>query len=92
MRVCGGGYSSEFYSDDPTSHPFYFDLFFLLILNIMKFFALASVLCAASAALAAPAAKTATVSYDLNYDNAKISLDAVACSDGSNGLLTKGKP
>ena len=31
-----------------------------------------------------------TVSYDQTYDNASGSLDTVACSDGPNGLETKG--
>ncbi|KAI0750322.1 Cerato-platanin [Daedaleopsis nitida] len=31
-----------------------------------------------------------TVSYDETYDNASGSLTTVACSDGENGLLTKG--
>lgn len=58
----------------------------------MKFFALTSVLlAAAAAAFAAPSASTASVSYDQTYDNAAGSLDTVACSDGPNGLETKGK-
>ncbi|KAG0645884.1 rot1 [Hyphodiscus hymeniophilus] len=36
------------------------------------------------------AASAITVSYDAGYSDASRSLDAVACSDGSNGLLTKG--
>ena len=35
-------------------------------------------------------ATTMTVSYDETYDNAGQSLDTVACSDGPNGLITKG--
>ena len=31
-----------------------------------------------------------TVRYDNNYDNAGQSLDTVACSDGENGLMSKG--
>ncbi|RAL59842.1 hypothetical protein DID88_000471 [Monilinia fructigena] len=31
-----------------------------------------------------------TVSYDVGYDDASRSLAAVSCSDGTNGLLTKG--
>ena len=61
----------------------------------MKFFTLASILCAASVALAAPASTAAsgkaTVSYDQAYDKASSSLTAVACSDGAHGLMTKGK-
>ncbi|KZV64666.1 Cerato-platanin [Peniophora sp. CONT] len=41
--------------------------------------------------LALVAAAVATdVRYDNTYDNADQSLGTVACSDGSNGLLTKG--
>lgn len=43
----------------------------------------------ASLALAA-ASSAATLSYDTVYDNAKMSLDVVACSDGSNGMINKG--
>lgn len=43
------------------------------------------------AALTAPIlADVETVSFDNTYDNAANSLDIVACSDGPNGLLTKG--
>ncbi|KAF2008680.1 hypothetical protein BU24DRAFT_360028, partial [Aaosphaeria arxii CBS 175.79] len=31
-----------------------------------------------------------TVSYDTGYDDASRSLNVVSCSDGSNGLVTKG--
>ena len=53
----------------------------------MKFFA-----AAAAAFLAIPVALTSAinVSYDSIYDNSNQSLATVACSDGSNGLLTKG--
>lgn len=37
-----------------------------------------------------PAAYSDNVKYDTQYDNPDISLDAVACSDGKNGLMTKG--
>lgn len=59
----------------------------------MKFFAaVATLVFAASAALAAPSATTTvTVSYDQMYDNASGSLTTVACSDGPNGLLTKSR-
>ncbi|RKF78077.1 Protein SnodProt1 [Golovinomyces cichoracearum] len=30
-----------------------------------------------------------TVSYDTSYDDASRNLDTIACSDGTNGLLTK---
>ena len=67
----------------------------LATLYKMKFFALTSILCAAATTLAAPltaaTSGTATVSYDEEYDNSSASLDAVACSDGTNGLLTKGQ-
>ncbi|TEB31345.1 Cerato-platanin-domain-containing protein [Coprinellus micaceus] len=33
---------------------------------------------------------TTTVSYDTTYDNRNGSLTSVACSDGKNGLITKG--
>ena len=36
------------------------------------------------------AASATTVSYDAGYSDASRSLTAVACSDGTNGLLTKG--
>lgn len=35
-------------------------------------------------------AQTETLSYDNTYDNPDLSLSTVACSDGPNGLLTKG--
>ncbi|RYP77842.1 hypothetical protein DL771_000939 [Monosporascus sp. 5C6A] len=35
------------------------------------------------------AASAVTVAYDTGYDNAGRSLDAVACSDGPNGLKTR---
>lgn len=37
-----------------------------------------------------PAAYSVTVRYDPVYDNRDTSLTAVACSDGKNGLITKG--
>ncbi|KUJ18534.1 Cerato-platanin [Mollisia scopiformis] len=37
-----------------------------------------------------PLVSAITVSYDTGYDDASRSLSTVACSDGSNGLLTKG--
>ena len=54
----------------------------------MKF----AVFAAAALALALPvfAQTTQTLSYDTTYDDASLSLTAVACSDGSNGLITKG--
>ncbi|KAI0373211.1 immunomodulatory protein [Pilatotrama ljubarskyi] len=46
----------------------------------------------ALAALAAlvPSTLGVTVSYDESYDNGSASLGTVTCSDGPNGLLTKG--
>jgi len=35
-------------------------------------------------------ASPSTLSWDTVYDNGNTSLDVVACSDGSNGLLTRG--
>ncbi|TVY32088.1 Protein SnodProt1 [Lachnellula subtilissima] len=35
-------------------------------------------------------ASAITVSYDTGYDDGSRSLTAVSCSDGSNGLITKG--
>jgi hypothetical protein len=37
-----------------------------------------------------PAARSALVQYDTVYDNRATSLNAVACSDGKNGMITKG--
>jgi len=51
----------------------------------MKFFSIA-----AAFALAIPAALADTVRYDQTYDNSGQSLSTVSCSDGPNGLLTKG--
>ena len=43
------------------------------------------------AALAAPSlASSSTVTYDNMYDHYSDSLNNVACSDGENGLITKG--
>lgn len=36
------------------------------------------------------AASSISVSYDTGYDDGSRSLTAVSCSDGSNGLITKG--
>ncbi|KAF7517030.1 hypothetical protein PCG10_001603 [Penicillium crustosum] len=43
-----------------------------------------------SAAPAPAAAETVSVSYDTKYDVGTSSLTTVACSDGVNGLITKG--
>jgi hypothetical protein len=50
----------------------------------MKLTAIISFLAAATTSLAA----TETVSYDPGYDQASRSMTAVACSDGTNGLIT----
>ena len=52
----------------------------------MQFKALALTILAAAAA----PVLGVTLSYDETYDNSAGSLSTVACSDGSNGLLTKG--
>ena len=52
----------------------------------MQFKALALAILAAAAA----PVLGVTLSYDETYDNSAGSLSTVACSDGSNGLLTKG--
>ena len=57
----------------------------------MKFFAAVTTLFFAAAAIAAPSATTTvTVSYDQTYDNGANSLDIVSCSNGPNGLESKG--
>ena len=53
----------------------------------MQFKALALTLLAA---VSTTFAATVTVSYDETYDNSAGSLTTVACSDGPNGLITKG--
>jgi len=52
----------------------------------MKLFSVAVL----SFAAAAPAVLADTVQYDPTYDNGNQSLSTVACSDGANGLMTKG--
>lgn len=37
-----------------------------------------------------PAARSVLVQYDAVYDNSAASLNTVACSDGKNGMITKG--
>ena len=44
----------------------------------------------AALALIVPSVLGVTISYDQSYDNGSANLDTVACSDGKNGLLTKG--
>ena len=57
-----------------------------------KTFTLALITAALSApaASASPTSKTLKVTFDQTYDNASKSLLGVACSNGENGLLTKG--
>ncbi|KAL1747696.1 Cerato-platanin [Schizophyllum fasciatum] len=50
----------------------------------MKFFSALTAVAAASSAYAV------TVRYDTAYDNAGQSLSTVSCSDGPNGLITRG--
>jgi hypothetical protein len=59
----------------------------ICIVLVMKY-SLAPIwfLAAATQAVAA----TVTVSYDMTYDVASTSLNEVACSDGANGLESKG--
>jgi hypothetical protein len=54
----------------------------------MKFFAVLVALATFSAATST----TVSVSYDNVYDNGSGALTSVACSDGSNGLITKYVP
>jgi hypothetical protein len=59
----------------------------IFIVLVMKYsFAPICILAAATQAMAA----TVTVSYDMTYDVASTSLNEVACSDGANGLESKG--
>jgi hypothetical protein len=59
----------------------------IFIVVVMKYsFAPICILAAATQAMAA----TVTVSYDMTYDVASTSLNEVACSDGANGLESKG--
>ena len=53
-------------------------------------FSLLAAILAAPAALASPSAMPLKVFPDPMFDNADASLSGVACSDGANGLLTKG--
>lgn len=60
----------------------------------MKLLSIISLLALSSSTLASPLEERApipvSVSYDQIYDKGATSLSTVACSDGSNGLLTKG--
>lgn len=57
----------------------------------MQFTTLTVLLASVAAALAMPAleerGQTATLTYDQTYDNAKGSLNTVACSNGEHGLV-----
>ena len=58
---------------------------------IMRFSTVALyVLGAVSTAFAASTSGTATVTYSTAYDDGDTSLNSVACSNGDNGLITKG--
>lgn len=46
----------------------------------------------ALSALTSVLGATVTVSFDQTYDNSGGSLATVSCSDGQNGMLTKGSP
>ncbi|KAF9239158.1 Cerato-platanin [Melanogaster broomeanus] len=54
----------------------------------MKFASVAATLLAL--ALPIVSQTTQTLSYDTTYDNPSLSLTSVACSDGVNGLMSKG--
>ncbi|KAM5439814.1 hypothetical protein MferCBS31731_004224 [Microsporum ferrugineum] len=56
----------------------------------MKFTIPATLGLMVSLSSAAAITSTVTLSYDPKYDNAGLSLTQVACSDGINGLITKG--
>ncbi|KAH9918370.1 immunomodulatory protein [Epithele typhae] len=49
-----------------------------------------SVAAAAALAFFVPSVLGVTLSYDEAYDNGSADLSTVACSDGANGMLTKG--
>ncbi len=51
---------------------------------------LASALCAIPAVLGAATPQTTTATYSTWYDIGDNSLNGVACSNGDNGLVTKG--
>lgn len=100
------GLAVEYSSVPASSFPFYLLQFQLLILfhlflpftslimMVMMFFAAASVLFSlVSSVVAVPANAMpvpVTVTYDQTYDTNGESLDAVACSNGPNGLESKG--
>ncbi|KAJ3484915.1 hypothetical protein NLI96_g5318 [Meripilus lineatus] len=51
---------------------------------------LLSALCAIPAVLGASTSGTTYATYSVDYDNGDTSLNNVACSNGDNGLITKG--
>ena len=55
-----------------------------------KLSSIAAVFSLFGAAIAAPSPYTDFVTFDRIYDSSSLTLNNVACSDGPNGLLTKG--
>lgn len=66
----------------------------LSLYNLTMYFKLPALFASLSllvgAAFATPAPATDFVTYDRTYDSGSLSLANVACSNGANGLLTKG--
>ena len=56
----------------------------------LKVTALAILAALSATVLASPSAMTVKVTYDETYDSPNGSLNDVACSDGENGLVTRG--
>ena len=56
----------------------------------MKFTAIFSALVALSLPWVALAQSTVEVTYDVNYESSTFPLDSTACSNGVNGLVTRG--
>lgn len=61
--------------------------FAAIVASLFFFFSVAFALPATHSSNAA----TVSITYDQTYDNGSNSLANVACSDGPNGLMTKGK-
>ena len=57
----------------------------------MQFFTTAILALAAAAGTLATPTQTTTATYSTAYDVGDASLNSVACSNGANGLLTKGQ-
>lgn len=57
----------------------------------MQFFTTAILALAAAAGALATPTQTTTATYSTAYDVGDASLNSVACSNGANGLLTKGQ-